>query len=337
MKPQLNRYSNYVFNRNKIARNRVIIPPMASQTADTDGFVTPATIEHYRRLSLAQAGLIFVEYSYVHRSGKGEANQLGVDSDEKIQGLSEISKVIHDSGSLAALQLVHVGGKTTAKLTGSSLMAPSSIAVPVKGWTPEKPLAMTETQIENWVQWFTNAAVRAYQAGFDFVELHAAHGYGLNQWLSPITNQRQDLFGGSLQNRSRLLLNIVKKIKAVVPDLLIAVRLPAQDHISEGLNFNDMSCIVRLLQNAGVDLIDVSSGIGGWKRPDGRSGEGYLVDDAALLKSEILIPVIGVGGIETGKFIDDIIKNKKVDFAAVGRAILKDPNHWSLSQLPENH
>lgn len=103
--------------------------------------------------------------------------------------------------------------------------------------------------------------------------------------------------------------------------------------MANGLNFNDMSHVVMGLQKAGVDLIDVSSGIGGWKRPDGRAGEGYLVDDATLLKSEISIPVIGVGGIETGEFIDDIVKNFKVDFAAVGRAILKDPISWNLKNL----
>lgn len=230
MTSQLNRYSNYIFNTKKVAQNRVVIPPMASQTADSDGFVTQATIDHYQRLGLAQAGLMFVEYSYVHPSGKGEASQLGVDSDEKIEGLTSLVQVIHESGSLAGLQLVHVGGKTTTELTGSALMAPSSIAVPVKGWSPETPIAMTEVDIENWIQWFKAAAVRANQAGFDFIELHAAHGYGLNQWLSPITNQRQDLFGGTIQNRSRLLLNIVKEIKSILPKLLIAVRLPAQDH-----------------------------------------------------------------------------------------------------------
>ena len=333
MTSQLNRYSNYIFNTKKVAQNRVVIPPMASQTADSDGFVTQATIDHYQRLGLAQAGLMFVECSYVHPSGKGEANQLGVESDEKIEGLTSLVQVIHESGSLAGLQLVHVGGKTTTELTGSSLMAPSSIAVPVKGWSPETPIGMTEVDIENWVQWFKAAAIRANQAGFDFIELHAAHGYGLNQWLSPITNQRQDLFGGTFQNRSRLLLNIVKEIKSVLPELLIAVRLPAQDHMVNGLNFNDMSHVVVELQNAGVDLIDVSSGIGGWKRPDGRAGEGYLVDDATKLKSEISIPVIGVGGIETGEFIDDIVKNFKVDFAAVGRAILNDPISCNLKNL----
>ncbi len=203
----------------------------------------------------------------------------------------------------------------------------------MKGQTLESPVAMSEAEIEKWVQWFKAAAERAEQAGFDFVELHAAHGYGLNQWLSPITNQRQDSFGGSIQNRGRLLLNIVREIKKSLPEMLIAVRLPAQDHIPEGLNFDEMAYIVTELENAGVDLIDVSSGLGGWRRPEGRTGEGYLVDDATRLKSNISTPVIGVGGIETGEYIDVLIKNLKIDFAAVGRAILQNPADWNYKNL----
>ncbi len=330
---KLSRYSSYEFRNGVTARNRIVVPPMASQTANLHGFVTEATIEHYRKLASSGAGLIFVEYSFINLSGKGEANQLGADSDEKIEGLTKLAQVIHASGSLAGLQLVHVGGKTTTEITGGALLAPSNIAVPVKGWTPDKPQAMSVDEIEKWELWFSQAAHRALIAGFDFVELHAAHGYGLNQWLSPITNQRSDSFGGSIQNRSRLLLNIVQKIKVLAPHILIAVRLPAQDHMPVGLDLKDMSFVVKQLQTAGVDLIDVSSGIGGWKRPEGKAGQGYLVDDAANIKSEISIPVIGVGGIEEGNFIDELLQDSKVDFAAVGRAILKDPEAWNLNNL----
>ncbi len=316
--------------------NRIVVPPMASQTADSMGFVTEQTIEHYRRLSQSGAGIVFVEYSFVHETGKGEVNQLGVDNDEKIDGLSRIAQVIHDSGALAGLQIVHAGGKTTSDITGLPLMGPSAVSVPVKGWSPSPPIAMTENQIMQWTQWFVDAARRARAAGFDVVELHAAHGYGLNQLLSPITNHRLDRYGKDIEGRSTLLLEIASQIKILFPDLILAVRIPAQDHLSDGLTVEEMSWVSQKLEAIGVDLIDVSSGIGGWRRPEGRQGEGYLVGDAEVLKHTLSVPVIGVGGIETGCFIDEILDAQKVDFTAVGRAILRDPLAWKMRNLKGN-
>lgn len=335
---QLTRFSNYKFKNEKTAQNRVVIPPMASQTADLHGFATEQTVKHYEQLALAQAGMVIVEYSYIHQSGKGEPHQLGVDSDDKITGLTKIADEIHKTNALAVLQLVHVGSKTTKEITQDyELMAPSAIAVPVKGWQPEVPQEMTVAQIYEWVEWFVSAAKRAEQAGFDFVELHAAHGYGLNQWLSPITNHRSDEFGGNIKNRAELLFKIVKAIKGQIPSLLLSVRLPAQDHFAAGLTVDEMIVVAKQLQSFGVDLIHVSSGIGGWRRPDGHQGQGYLVSDANMIKDHISIPVIGVGGIETGNYIDELISENKIDFAAVGRAILKDPLSWGLENMHSQH
>lgn len=327
------RFSPYKFKNGIIAKNRVVVPPMASQTADALGFATQNTIDHYRNLSTSGAGIVFVEYSHIHSSGRGEQNQLSVDSDNKIQGLKKVASVIKNSGALAGLQIVHVGGKSTTQLTQCALMAPSSIAVPVKGWQPDIPQNMTLDQIESWIEWFVDAAKRAALAGFDLVELHAAHGYGLNQWLSPITNQRLDGYGGIIANRAKILFRIVAEIKKQLPDLLLAVRLPAQDYFINGLNTDEMVWVVKQLETLGVDLIDVSSGIGGWRRPEGNTGQGYLVPDASVLKTELSIPVIGVGGIETGSYIDELVSSQKIDFAAVGRAILNNPTHWGLAHL----
>lgn len=327
------RFNSYQFRNGKQAQNRVVVPPMASKTADENGFVTEVSRQHYQRLAEANAGIVFVEYSFIHKSGKGEANQMGADDDQQIQGLADLARIIQSKGSLAGLQLVHVGGKTTTEITGSDLMGPSAIVVPVKDRPLETPVAMTPQQIQQWIQWFVQAAHRVQKAGFDFVELHAAHGYGINQWLSPITNHRQDEYGLNIQGRSRLLFEIVKQIKLELPNLLVSVRLPAQDYSDGGLDVHEMSWVVKQLEGLGVDLIDVSSGIGGWRRQDDRSTEGYLVGDAAVLKQSISLPVIGVGGIETGIFIDQIIREKKVDFAAVGRAILKGPREWAQAHM----
>lgn len=328
-----NRWSPYQFKSGKTAPNRVVVPPMASQTADEVGVATQKTFEHYTNLSRSGAGIVFVEYSFVHSSGKGEPHQLGVDSDKNIPGLKQIADLIHANGSLAGLQIVHAGGKTSSLITGQSLLGASSTSVPVKGWEPAVPVEMSLSEVAIYSHWYVTAAHRAWLAGFDIVELHAAHGYGLNQWLSPLTNHRNDEYGGSLENRSKLLVGIIQAIKEQFPEILLSVRIPAQDHFPNGLQMQDMQKVTIQLEQNGVDLINVSSGIGGWRRPEGRNGEGYLVSDATQIKFATSLPVIGVGGIENGTTIDQMIGEQRLDFAAVGRAILKDPVGWNQLHL----
>lgn len=327
------RYRQFEFRNGKSAKNRVVVPPMASQTADDQGHATAATVAHYHSLARSGAGLVFVEYSFIHSSGRGEEKQLGINSDSQVAGLAHIARSIQQEGSLAGVQIVHVGGKTTLQLAGSQPIGASPIAVPVKGWQPEVPRKASQEDIQSLIRWYADAAQRAAAAGFDLVELHAAHGYGLNQWLSPLTNQRTDSYGGSIAARAKLLVQIMSVIRKEIPQLLLAVRLPAQDHLPGGLTIAEMIWVVHQLEKSGVDLIDVSSGLGGWRRPGDRHGQGYLVDDAAALKSHSSLPVIGVGGIESGTYIDEIIRERKVDFAAVGRAILSAPHAWGDAHL----
>ena len=170
-------------------------------------------------------------------------------------------------------------------------------------------------------------------AGLIFVELHSAHGYGLNQWLSPITNQRTDRYGGNLEGRSRLLKELIALIRKELPELLISIRIPGQDCFPGGLTPEDMKTVAKDLESLGVDLLNVSSGIGGWRRPRDRLGEGYLLDEASAIQAAVQIPVIGVGGIESAPFIDSIINAGRVELAAVGRAILQNPRRWKETQL----
>lgn len=327
------RHSPYSFRCGRVAVNRMVVPPMASSTADETGNVTPETLAHYRRLCEAGTGIVFVEYTYVHPSGRSELRQMGAWSWSHVAGLARLAATIRRSGALAGLQLVHAGGKTTSDLADGAPMGPSAIRVPVKGWTPDTPVPMNETDVENWMVWFVEAARRAAAAGFDLAEIHAAHGYGLNPWLSPLTNFRGDRFGGTLERRARLLFDIVDLIRTDVPEVLLAVRLPGQDHVPGGLTTWDTIWVAKQLEDLGVDLIDVSSGIGGWRRLDGRTHQGYLVEDAARIKSHVGVPVVGVGGIETGAFVDQIVGENTVDFAAVGRAILRDPRAWGLADV----
>ena len=328
-----NRYSPLQLRNGLKLKNRVMVPPMASETSDSKGYVTPKTVEHYSNLAKSQAGLVMAEYSFIHHSGRSEEFQLGISHDDQIPGLKLISKTIHRSLAMAGIQLTHSGGKTESQFTNGTLHSPSGIVVPVKDKELEVPSIMTSADINEWKRWFLAASDRAVEAGFDLVELHAAHGYGLNQWLSPITNKRTDEYGGSVLNNARLLLEIISEIKTRHPQLLISVRMPGQDFLSAGLTSEDSILIAKLLENAEVDILNISSGIGGWRRPFTRSGEGYLVEEAILIQSEVSIPVIGVGGIETGNYIDQLLNDNKISLAAVGRAILKDPTSWGEKQL----
>lgn len=301
---------------------------MASGTADERGLVTQKTLGHYDRISASGAGLVLVEYSHVHPSGRSESHQLGIDSDENIAGLGHLATTIHSHGSLAGIQIVHSGGKTDLERGDWALMGPSPIAVPTKDRTLGQPVPMSTQDIALWIDAFAAAARRAAKAGFDFVELHAAHGYGLNQWLSPITNQRRDAYGGSLQKRARILFEIVDRIKTENPDLLLSVRIPGQDFLPGGLTVIEMQQISTELERRGVDLLNVSSGIGGWKRPSDRTGEGYLLPEARAIQSVVTIPVIGVGGIQSSAFIEQALSERWVALTAIGRALLKAPDVW---------
>lgn len=330
----LNRLSPLKLSKNCTLQNRVVIPAMASETANTEGFVTVATLQHYSRLASAGAGLIYAEYTYVHNSGRSEGNQLSASSDLHVEGLSKISKIIKASNAFAGLQLTHAGAKTSRDLTDGRLMGPSNLSVPVKGKTLEAPTPMTKEEIEIWIDSFAQAARRAAEAGFDIVELHSAHGYGLNQWISPLTNKREDEYGGTLLNRLRLLTQIINRIQNENPSMLISVRIPGQDHLEGGLSISEGIQISKYLESIGVNIINVSSGIGGWRRPQDRSGEGYLVPEAVQIQKNLSVPVIGVGGIESKKYIDEIISDGSLMLAAVGRAILKNPQEWaSLNML----
>ncbi len=308
-----------------IFKNRIIVPPMASQTADSEGYVTEKTINHYTRLASSKASLIFVEYSYINKNGKSEANQLAINSYDKLFGLKLLSENIQRCGSLAGIQLVHAGAKSTTELTGGYLIAPSSIPTPVKNKTLEVPKEASLKEIKLIENDFVEASKIAIKAGFDVIEIHAAHGYGINQWLSPLTNQRTDSYGGSVEKRALILFNVVKKIKTLFPKIILSVRIPGQDHFDGGMTIEDSIFLSQKLVEFGVDIINVSSGIGGWRRPRTRNGEGYLVEDAYHIQKNLSAPVIGVGGIKTKNYIETELNKGSFSFAAIGRAILNDP------------
>jgi len=316
-------------------KNRVVVPPMASQTADNNGLATEKTFSHYQGLAQSGAGLVMVEYSHVNLAGRSEANQLGAHDDACLPGLSQIAKLLHQMDVKTGLQITHCGGKDSAAISTES-MGPSGIVVPAYDRVLPTPRAMTQDDIARWQQDFVNSAIRADKAGFDLVEIHCAHGYGINQWLSPLTNQRTDQYGGSVKNRARILLEMVSQIKQAAPRLAIMTRIPGQDGYPGGLSHSDMGQVSQWLVDVGVEILNVSSGIGGWNRPKDIRGEGFLVADAAPLTGKTAAAVIGVGGIETLDYIETILTNKQVDLVAVGRAILAGPTDFATRVMVNN-
>ena len=329
----MNRLSSIKINNIKHLNNRIVTPAMASQTADLNGTIRNSTLRHYKRLEQAHSGLLIVEYSYVHRSGRSEPNQLAADATQDKSRLSELARILKVSGNLAGLQIVHGGGKSERSLTDGLLLGPSPVSVPDRNRKLEVMDTIKIEEIPQYQKWYVDAAERAYTSGFDLVELHAAHGYGLNQWISPITNIRKDIYGGSNENRFRILFEIVEMIRNSLPDLLLSVRIPGQDFFDQGLKIADAGMLANGLAARGVHIVSVSSGLGGWRRPRERIGEGYLVDEAESIQKLVEIPVIGVGGIKSAHYIDKVIRGKKVDLVAVGRAILKDPLAWNKKIL----
>ncbi len=310
--------------------NRLVMPPMVVWKADRDGTVSQAILDHYSE-SLG-AGLIVLEASVVSPEGRLARNQIGIFEDRHIDGLSRIAAIIHDAGSAAAIQIHHAGRQTTLRNTfGLPLLAPS--AVPSAPGA-DLPAELTEQEIERIIGCFVQAAARAAEAGFDAIELHAAHGYLASQFHSPLANHRQDRWGGSLENRARFLREVVRRTRASVGDrIAVTCRLGAADGDAGGLTLEEGIQIARWLREDGVSLLHISSGIGA---PPHLASEGSLYSDrmqlAFAVKKAVNVPVIGVGDVRHAALAEQILAASLVDLVAVGRGQLADPQ-WAVKSL----
>jgi len=325
----INFLSSYTFKNKLKTNNRVALAPMASKTADDQGHVTAATIKHYQKLIKANTGICFVEYCFVSEDGKSDFNQLGVNKEDKIEGIKKINTLIKSNKSTSIIQLAHGGGKCNPSLEKENkILSPSGIVVPSPTIKYPNSQACTIANINQIKIDFLNSAHIAYRAGFDGVELHMAHGYGLNQWLSPITNKRNDQYGGSITGRCKIANEIIKSIKLQYPKKILSARLPGQDFLAGGLTNTEIIKIAKLFEECGLDILNISSGIGTWTRPDKRIGEGFFTPEAIEIKKQVNIPIITVGGITSTDFINNGLANYHFDFAAIGRDILNDPSKW---------
>ena len=305
-------------------RNRIVMAPMLVEKATREGLVTEELIRYYAERA-NNLGLQIVEAAGVSKSSRW-LNLLSVDSDQNIPGLKKLTDSVHRAGTPVALQLVHLGGVADTTASDCQPLAPSSIMIPRRG--KETPREMTIDEIDRIVEDFAQAARRASESGFDAVELHMAHYVLFSQFLSPLTNRRDDDYGGSIENRVRLHVRVIECIKKELgPSYPVLCRLGVEDMIPGGLTLDNGVIAAKMIEEAGADVVDVSGGLVGHLHPVDK-GPGFFIPQALAVKSVVGVPVIGVGGIKTPEEGDELIRLGKVDLVAVGRAILNDPN-WA--------
>lgn len=315
-------------------RNRIVMAPMATNFAYTNGEVSEAQIAYYAERAKGGVGLVIVEAACVTEdSGKEGFGQLQISHPRYVLGLNRLSDAIKAHGSRVFIQLFHAGRQTSSILSGGKQpVAPSAIACNI---TRELPRELTVLEVKQIINQFIAAAHYAQRAGFDGIELHAAHGYLINQFLSPCTNHRRDEYGGSLVNRQRFLLEIITEIKETLPELTISVRLNIDDFVQDGLELGESLKICKSLELAGVDIINCSSGTyeSGLKSIEPSSyEEGWRVYLAEAVKKTVEIPVITGGMIRRPEFANQVLADKKADFIFLGRSLLADPQ-WPNKTL----
>ena len=311
-------------------RNRIVMPPMWSGQATPEGGVTDAIIEYHRRRAAAGCGLVIVEHTFVHLRGRHTPTQMGVYSDSLTDGLSRLAAAVRAEGAAVVLQLAHAGSRGSSAIIGQKPVAPSQVRHPYEP-DGEIPDALTVEQIREVAAAFGDAAARAFQAGFDAVEVHAAHGFLLSQFLSPLTNHRVDAYGGSLENRARIHTEVLAEIRnRIGPRRPIFIRLGAHDETPGGLELDESCAVAERLAQLGVDLIDVSGGLQG-SRGSGKV-PGYFVPYAAAIKTRLQIPVLVTGGIREPVVADRIVREGQADLVGIGRAMLEDPE-WARKAI----
>lgn len=307
-------------------KNRLMMAPMATQSADSMGYATSRTVEWYsEKASSGALALVETEHSYVDLSGKVDPRQLSSSREDNIPGLAAVAEAIHRSGSLAMLQVSHGGSAALSYFSGRQPMGPSEVMNPIMGMRGELPRAMTQEDINCVIGQFAAAADRGRRAGFDVVELHAAHGYLLNQFYSPLTNHRTDDYNGqTIEGRTLLLRQVIRAVrKEVGPDFPISVRLGGCDYLPGGSTIEDAAEAALLLEKEGVNLLSISGGMCVYMNPTSRR-PAWFDDQSAAVKAKVNIPVVLTGNIRTRQVVDDVLENGKADIIGAGRMMIKD-------------
>jgi 2,4-dienoyl-CoA reductase-like NADH-dependent reductase (Old Yellow Enzyme family)/thioredoxin reductase len=310
-------------------KNRILAAPMEKNLALPTGAVTQRYIDYCEARAAGGAALLLLESMYVHPAGQNHRHQLGIHDDELIPGYRRLIDACHRHEALVGAELQFGGRQVSSLITGRQPLAPSPVPCTVLAGG-DIPRALTVEEIRQLLVWFANAGRRAVAAGFDVVEVHGAHGYVVGQFLSPFANRRDDDYGGDFERRLRFPLEVVRAVReAIGPRVPLLYRITADEHIEGGLTLAETVRIAPRLQEAGVDLIDVSAGIyesAMWIAQPMEMTPGCLAPAAREIRRAVTIPVSVAGRITDGRVASHILASGDADFVTLGRALHADPD-----------
>ncbi len=313
----MNTFKNYTL-KSITLQNRLVMPPMCMYSSDGTGRANDFHLNHYTTRAIGGVGLIIVEATGIAKNGRTTDNDLGIWEDAQIEGLKNIVDAVKKYGGKIAVQLNHGGRKYTGK--AGEAVAPSAVRFDEKSILPRE---LTKEEIKEIVLSFKGAAVRANKAGFDAIEIHGAHGYLIHQFLSPLSNLREDEYGGNIENRARFLKEILQAVAEVWPEEKpILLRVSADDYKEGGITIKDMVEIINHVK-ADIDMVHVSTG--GLIPVEINAYPGYQVNYSNAIKDRCNIPTIAVGLITDVNMAEEIISNGRADLVAIGRELLRNP------------
>jgi 2,4-dienoyl-CoA reductase-like NADH-dependent reductase (Old Yellow Enzyme family) len=324
--------------RDVVLRNRIGIPPMCQYSAH-DGVASDWHFVHYGSRAVGGAALMIIEATAVTPDGRISPGDLGLWHDRQIEPLARIAGFGQEQGCVVSVQLAHAGRKASV---GLGWQAQQTLGASEGGWIPVAPSALSfgeshavpqeldAKEIADIVAQFVAAAGRALEAGCRAIEIHAAHGYLLHQFLSPLSNRRQDRYGGSFENRTRLTREVVAAVRTVWPERLpLLIRLSATDWVEDGWNVQETVELCRILKGLGVDLVDVSSG-GLLPTAQIPAGPGFQTEFAERVRREAAIATAAVGLITSPPQADHVVRTGQADMVLLGREMLRNP-YWPLT------
>ncbi len=322
-------FSPFVVNGMRLA-NRFVRSATGESMAPDDGRVTDELIEIYRALAQGGCGLIITGHSFVRADGRAGFGMTGLDKDELIPGWKRLVQVVHETESKIAIQLNHAGRQTHPRIIGQTPVAPSPVPASGAGFVPRQ---LTSDEIRSLIDAFAAAARRAMEAGFDAVQIHCAHGYLLSEFISPHTNRRDDEWGGTEENRRRMLVETYRAIRREVgPGYPVLVKLNAEDFLDDGLTLDMSLNIARALEAEGIDAIEVSAGmavtVDKIVRKNIRSpeDEAYFEPQVKAFRKAVSVPLIMVGGLRSRAVMERVLREGTADLVSLCRPFIREPD-----------